>query len=352
VRKAIADGKMRPVLDAVNYLAGTAFTINKPVLTFIQRREEPRIQKLSAEAAALARKHELRKLRGLKVKWPERQKLANLKSELRVWELDMAVVEVAGRDRFFVPLQIDFRGRVNPVPFFNFTRSDCIRALFLFDRGEPIGEEGLFYLKAHVTACADGNKWSTVERPGNLDLAGRVAWTNDNLEVLRKVGNAVLRGEDPAQWEWVLETIGDPYQFTAACVELARALEVGPSFVTHLPLMFDATCSGLQHICAMMRAEDGRLVNLTKPESGGDHVILHTLEGDTIDAVVEPDGPYDFYSLVGVTVWRKRPELRHFFRDGNPFDRKIIKRPGMTYGYGSRPGGWSKTKRGRFFPKA
>src|SRR5262249_4191728 len=39
VRKAIADGKMQPVLDAVNSLAQTAFTINKPVLDFMRRRE-------------------------------------------------------------------------------------------------------------------------------------------------------------------------------------------------------------------------------------------------------------------------------------------------------------------------
>jgi DNA-directed RNA polymerase len=100
-----------------------------------------------------------------------------------------------------------------------------------------------------------------------------------------------------------------------------------------------------------MRAPEGRLVNLTKPATGGDHVVLHTLEGDAVDTVVEPDGPYDFYSIVGVVVWRKHPELRHFFKDGNPFDRKIIKRPGMTYGYGSRSGGWQATKSGRYRPK-
>src|SRR5262249_35293817 len=147
------------------------------------------------------------------------------------------------------------------------------------------------------------------------------------------------------------EGISDPYAFLAACVELAQALEVGPSFKTRLPLVFDATCSGLQHICAMMRAPEGRLVNLTKPQRGGDRVVLHTLDGDSINAVVEPDGPYDFYSLVGATVWIKRPELQHFFKDGNPFDRKIIKRPGMTYGYGSRSGGWQETKGGRYRPK-
>ena len=403
VRKAIADDKMQPVLDAVNSLAQTAFTINKPVLAFMRRREEPRIQKLSADADALAREGELRKL-----EWSERQELANLKAELSVWTLDMAAADIlTRRDHFFVPLQIDFRGRINPLPFFNFTRSDYVRALFLFDRGEEIGEEGLRYLKGHVAATADGNKWSLVERPGNLNLDGRIAWTDDNLELLRKIGNAVLRGEDPAQWEWVLESdmadtlvtfakpsadiveishgdprkegISDPYSFIAACVELAQALEVGPSFETRLSLMFDATCSGLQHICAMMRAPEGRLVNLTKPESGDDLVVLHTLEGDSIDAVVEANGPYDFYSLVGATVYRREydkipghlrtveeahraggtivykfPEipdeelsLLRFFKDGNPFDRKIIKRPGMTYGYGSRAGGWVKPKGAR-----
>src|SRR5262249_18302396 len=91
----------------------------------------------------------------------------------------------------------------------------------------------------------------------------------------------------------------------------------------------------------------------------------------------------DFYSLVGAAVYHKAyykiPEhlravqetsnaggavvytvlnipdeelgLLRFFKDGNPFDRKIIKPPGMTYGYGSRAGGWQKTERGRYRPK-
>src|SRR5262249_46643020 len=323
VSKAIAAGKMQPVLDAVNSLAQTAHRINKPVLAFTQRREEPRLQKLGARADALARKHELQERAGQKGKWSERQEVANLKSELTVWELDMMVANhLSDLSRFYVPLQIDFRGRINPLPFFNFTRSDHIRSLFLFDHGEPIGEEGLLYLKSHVAATADGNKWSTIERPGNLDFAGRIAWTDDNRGTLRDIGYAVLRGDDPAKWEWVLETISDPYQFIAACVELAQALDEGPSFPTRLPLMFDATCSGLQQMCAMLRADEGRLLN-----------------------PVPSSELADFYSVVGAVVWRKHPELRHLFKDGNPFDRKIIKRPGMTYGYGSRAGGWQKSKR-------
>jgi DNA-directed RNA polymerase len=360
VRDAIARGKMRPVLDAVNYLASTGFIINKPVLAFMLRREEPRIQKLAADVAELERERELRKLN-----WHQRQKLANLRAELSIWSLDTAVANAMGR--FQVPLQIDFRGRINPMPFFNFTREDHIRALFLFADGEPIGEEGLLYLKSHVAGCADGNKWSTIERPGNLDLDGRVGWTDDNLELLRKFGNAVLGGDDPAQWDWLLrpdmadtlvtfakpggdivevsngdpkrEGISDPYQFIAACVELARALDKGPSFETRLPLVFDATCSGLQHICAMTRAEEGRYVNLVPSDELSDfYSLLGTRVYRELFHIAEVDDE-DF------VVFRENPEtldLRHLFKDDNPFDRKIVKRPGMTYGYGSRAGGWAK----------
>src|SRR5262249_15767471 len=227
VRKAIAAGKMWPVLDAVNSLARTAYRINKPVLAFMQRREEPRLQKLSARGDALARKHELQNREGQKIKWSERQELANLKSELTVWELDMMVANhLADLSRFYVPLQIDFRGRINPLPFFNFTRSDHIRSIFLFDRGEPIGEEGLLYLTSHIAASADGNKWSTIEKPSNLEFAGLTALIDDKHGKLRDIGNAVLRGgEDPAPWGLVLETISDPYQFIAACVEVAQVLD-------------------------------------------------------------------------------------------------------------------------------
>jgi len=87
-REAIRTGQMQPALDAINYLAGTPFTINKPVLDFMRQREEPRIQKLGADIARLAREGELRRL-----KWLERQQLASLKAELGVWELDMVTAE-------------------------------------------------------------------------------------------------------------------------------------------------------------------------------------------------------------------------------------------------------------------
>ena len=67
----------------------------------------------------------------------------------------------------------------------------------------------------------------------------------------------------------------EPIQFVAACVELVQAWD-NPKFVTRLPLTFDASCSGLQHLCAMTRDEEGgRYVNLIPSEETDDFNVAY-----------------------------------------------------------------------------
>jgi DNA-directed RNA polymerase len=289
VRKAISTRQM--VLDAVNSLQRVPFVINEPLLEFMLRTEEV----------------------------PQG------------FDVDMVTAEaMTCVERFWVPLNIDFRGRINPIPHFNFAREDRVRALFLFADGERIGEEGLLWLKNHVAGTANGNTWSRVEKPGDLGtFARRVAWTEDNLKELCGIGRAVLRGDDPATLYWALHTskgklLGDAYQFLAACGELVQALDSGPDFITRLPLTFDGSCSGLQHLCAMTRADEGRYANL-----------------------VAADEADDFYRRVAFRTWQTIPENLRGLMD-SPFDRDIVKQSAMSYFYGSRPGGFSKSKDGRW----
>jgi DNA-directed RNA polymerase, mitochondrial len=215
-----------------------------------------------------------------------------------------------------------FRGRVYPIPHFNFTRDDRVRGLFLFADSKPIGANGLRCLKAHVAARADGVAWSNHTKPrlSELNFEERIAWTDANRELLLNFGKAVLEGADPAKWSWALPK--EPIQFVAACVELAQAWD-NPEFPTRLPLTFDASCSGLQHLCAMTRDEQGaRYVNLMPSEDSD-----------------------DFYRRVAYLVWRRDPDILK-----TPLDRKRIKQPAMSYFYGARPGGFQKSKRGKWKP--
>ena len=52
-----------------------------------------------------------------------------------MFDLDMQTAEaMAAHERFWTPMNLDWRGRVYGVPSFNFQRDDRVRALFLFAR--------------------------------------------------------------------------------------------------------------------------------------------------------------------------------------------------------------------------
>jgi DNA-directed RNA polymerase len=275
-RKAIGTGQMKLVLDAINSLQRVPFAINEHILGLISRYDAPNVDAITAEVLAYS-------------------------------------------GRFWLVHNMDFRGRVYAVSHFNFQREDKIRALFLFADGVPIGEGGPDYLKAHVAKLADGNGFSRDKRPGELGFEGRIAWSDDeyNKTVIRRVGEAVLRGDDPATIKWALPK--DRWQFMAACAEFVQALDEGPTFKTRLPLTFDGSCSGLQHMCAMTRAEEGRFVNLMPAEDG---------EGD------------DIYKRVAFRVSLIVPTLC------DPDDRRLVKQPVMSFFYGSTPWGMAKQIRG------
>ena len=52
---------------------------------------------------------------------------------------------------FYFPHNLDFRGRVYPIaPHLHHMGHDICRGLLLFAKGEPIGPNGLYWLKVHL----------------------------------------------------------------------------------------------------------------------------------------------------------------------------------------------------------
>src|SRR5262249_15630231 len=101
-RKAIGTGRMQPVLDTVNALQRVPFTINVPVLDFMLRSPPPR---LGPKPPAWQRE--------------EFEEWQKTRSRSLSWHMDMLTAEaMACLDRFWVPLNIDFRGRVYGIPHF------------------------------------------------------------------------------------------------------------------------------------------------------------------------------------------------------------------------------------------
>ena len=154
VRKAIGTGQMQPVLDAVNSLQRVPYRINEHVYEFILRDGEPPGPDDDRPPVWQEQKYK---------EWQQASA-----AHLQAFNKDMVFAHsmLATAGRFYVPLNMDCRGRVNAIPHFSFYREDRVRALFLFADGEPIGEDGLKWLKAHVARTANGNTWSSEEKPG------------------------------------------------------------------------------------------------------------------------------------------------------------------------------------------
>lgn len=343
IRAAFRHDTMHQHVDAVNTLGIVPFKINEPVLEAVKR-YLPGIKekKVAACRGALeaAKRHLAyveETLRSDEDVVGHRNRYFAAKAELRrakkklkgaEVERDEADEDIRTAERlrgapFYAPMYCDFRGRVYPKPHFHNQREDYVRALFLFDRGQSIGSD-LQWLRVHTANCL-GKGFDDIYLARGLfgighmgidkrDFFARKTWTLAEEQLIERVA----KGESE---EWL--NADTPFQFLAACMELYAANTHGPDYRTHLPISFDATCSGLQHLCAMTRDEvGGALVNLVPmPAPYG--------------LLPEYGQPRDIYGAVAYKVAALARD-DHLLRGLNiRIDRGLIKRPVMTFFYGA-----------------
>jgi DNA-directed RNA polymerase len=347
-KHAIKEGTMQPALDALNALQAVPFKINTKVLDVLKGvrvmvdlklkgivpnnlpvpEKLTDFQKASMEEA---------QQRFYNLKRDEKRKTnSGYRGDRVMFATDLKIAdEMAKHDRFYTAMNLDWRGRVYALPSFNFQREDRVRALFLFADGMPIGEEGLWYLKMHtanvgyfrvsVAGATNGSKIS--KRP----LEERVKWCDDNIQLITNIASAPL-----VHTEWM--SAGKPFLFLAACFELSAALEQGTSYITHLPTSYDGSCSGLQHLCAMTRAAEGSLVNLTSSTLPQD--VYQMVANDAYaqierDLNHEPD-PKIKDPEAAAKQSKDYRAMARLFLGFNGDRRDIAKRNVMTYSYSSK----------------
>ena len=340
--KSIKKGTMQPVLAAVNKLQSVPLMINQRVLDVLEQCYDKDMTVLHWEKsahrdwvdiedeeeddlldvflspdraaeyrAAVGEERDSNTLEALWRSWDVERKQKARRIEV---DRDIAAARQIANHRFWAPMNLDFRSRVYSLPTFNYQGDDHVRALFLFAEGEAIGKDGLKWLKVHLANCGDF-ELKLSKRP----FSEREAWVDGNIERIKRI---VSNPMGDLRWT----EASKPFQFLAACYELTDAMKADDlSFETHLPVNFDGSCSGIQHLCAMTRdLQGGSLVNLTpscKPQD-----IYQTVAekvNEKLQAIVADHGasPED----VGLA--------RLFL--AQQIDRGVVKRNVMTYSYGS-----------------
>ena len=283
---AVRSADMPRVYEALNALGSTAWRINAPMLGTIKEAwaagggiaELPSASNLPPppplDAAALNALPPDEKAAAVRRYRATARHVYNANTALHSLRCDLHLkVAIAerfdGPAPFYFPFNMDFRGRVYPVPpHLNHMGSDMCRGLLLFAQPKALGVDGLRWLKVHLANQMGRDK---------LPFDERIAYIDDHLADAADSADKPLTGNG---W-W--RAADAPWQALAAAIELTAALRSGDpaAYQCALPVQLDGSCNGLQHYAALGRDEaGGRAVNLLPP------------------AADEVDRPQDVYTQV------------------------------------------------------
>lgn len=336
IKEALADGSMVQVIDALDHLGSTGFRLNTAALGGLRVavRGDLKVRKLPGDPSALK---DPEAPEGYSEMTPEEQKGWRIQAgKIRGLKRSMTTDRVVLRrsmdvadliepyPAFYLPHNLDWRGRVYPMPTFNHHRADYIRGLFEFAEGDPLGDHGAEALAIHAANTASGPQFGKVDK---LPLDGRIAWAAKHNDLFREIHRH--GHERPELWTGV----DAPFSFLAAASEMGRLIEwtdagsCQEAFVSNVPCALDGTNSGVQHYAAIMRSKQ---------------------EADYVN-LLPGDRPHDLY---GVVADRVLEDLRGTARIGDDHtlavrwlefgvDRSIVKRQVMTYAYSSEVFGFA-----------
>ncbi|XP_054268813.1 DNA-directed RNA polymerase, mitochondrial-like isoform X1 [Macrosteles quadrilineatus] len=306
-----------PPLDSLNQLGSIPWRVNKPVLdTVIEvfnnggsaKLEIPAPSYLCPVAEPITA--DMNKQERYEA-YRHRITLRRQRSEMySLWCDALYKLSLANhfRDKiFWLPHNMDFRGRVYPVPpHLNHLGADMSRSLLCFAQGKPLGPQGLDWLKIHLVNLLGTKKRESIQ--------ARLEYAETLMPEILDSADKPLTGS-----KWWMES-ECPWQTLASCLDIAAAVRhpEGPQhYVSHFPVHQDGSCNGLQHYAALGRDEAGACsVNLMPQE------LPQDVYG-CVAALVERERAKD--AAAGVVVAK---ELDGFVR------RKVIKQTVMTTVYG------------------
>lgn len=308
IERLSSPSELYPTLDALNQLGSVAWRINTRVLDLVidlfnkGGNDKFHVPAPPKRIDPMQTPIETNGYNGMNG-WQEQQATYSLGCDI-LYKLSLAN---HFRDKpFWMPHNLDFRGRVYPVPpHLNHLSSDLIRALLIFNQERPLGVDGLKWLKLHCINLTGLKKRESYD--------DRLAYAEEVLDdILDSADNPI----DGRHW-WL--NSDDPWQTLACCMEIASATR-SPDPVTYMsrfPVHQDGSCNGLQHYAALGRDKVGAIsVNLGP---------CHT--------------PQDVYSSVLQLVEKGRAmdaELGNVVAKQleNCISRKVIKQTVMTTVYG------------------
>lgn len=134
---------------------------------------------------------------------------------------------------FYLNTHADWRGRLYTHCFYiSYQGSEISSAILEFWKGEPLTDTGLNIFYAYGASI-----YSNVNNKNNEKY--RINWVKNNKSNILNMNSDFIRSAE------------SPVSFAAFCLEMRR-LEENRNVEIKMPVFIDATCSGIQHIAAII----------------------------------------------------------------------------------------------------
>ena len=329
--KKLSTATMPKVYEAVNHLQNTRWQINNKILDVVtelweigrevaelpDREDEPLIPYPYPEKDTKKDNYTEEEIEAIK-RWKRetyeihKRNIKKRSVRILVSQILRIAKQFSKYESIWFPYQMDFRGRVYPIPVLLQPQgSDLAKGLLRFAEGKKVDENSIKWLQIHGANVYGYDKES---------YRKRIEWVLERHEIFKTyVANPLEnRGWTEAD---------KPFQFLAWCFEYVDYLNNPNDFRTHIPIQLDGTCNGLQHYSALLRDPvGGAAVNLLNTEKPSDIYakVAEKLEeklNATCETTIDPNGNLDNRNLA--TAWLNLG-----------INRKLTKRPVMVLPYG------------------
>ena len=310
------------IVNTIVYLNSIGYKINKRVLNFL-------ISEWNNKDGWLFKGINILKEIDPKVKLSKTEINDIQSHNSKYWNIlnTLNIAVLYSDQTFYLPTFADFRGRIYPLTnYLSYQGSDVARSLLLFDNPldnpldetsskiKPLNDEGFDCLKVYLANLAGKSKntWNA-----------RIKWTNNNISDL--VNNLICN--DFKHYTDFIGNLKEPFQYISilfAMIEVLKSLDNNVIPTVTVPILFDASCSGIQHLSAMTRdIIIARKVNIL-PNEG--------LDDATDDEILEKAVPQDYYNYAGINVQLELDKEKGILSNIK-LNRDLIKKTVMTIPY-------------------
>jgi len=226
--------------------------------------------------------------------------------------------EYLEEDEFYFSYQYDFRGRIYPIQqHLQPQGKGEVKALLEFKNGCKIeNDDQLFWFLVHGANCYGYDKELYADRV-------------DKIRAKTEEIQAIAR--DPIRNQHCWKDADEPYLYLAWCFEYSSYLDSPDTFVSHIPIALDATCSGIQIYSGLLRDKSGaEAVNVV----GDTRNDIYQQVADKVNEYLER-GEYPKYLSYKTSDGKLHEEATKALADSlkGKITRKLTKRNTMTQPY-------------------